>query len=172
MTSGKLTLIGASQHQISSGKKTTIKSVQSDSNTSRLTSVRQSYISNNEEGLLLHWRDEAKQEGRTATQILQSHSLVIREMEKEGVIPAGFYDRYKGEQDSQNTSNNAIEEVDSCDKSIELNSGLLRAERRTNKKNIDGPIKPKSNPGNSMPDKLAKGTVYIDTSSEEDDSYE
>jgi hypothetical protein len=96
MTSGKLTLIGTS-NQISSGKKMSIKSVHSDSNTSRLTSLRQSYISNNEEGLLLHWRDEAKKEGRTATQILQSHSLVIREMEKDGVIPAGFYDRYKGE---------------------------------------------------------------------------
>lgn len=168
-TCGPLRLVKVSQSSeaLLSGRKTQ-KAPQTESE-SRLTSLRQSMISETESGLLLSWRDNARQEGRTATQILASHSLVIREMEKDGVIPAGFYDRYKGgDQESNNTSNNAIEEVDSCDKSIELNSGLLRAERQSKqrKPSSHSEISPKL-PLSSLPDKLKNGRLYIDDSDED-----
>ena len=64
-----------------------------------------------------------------------------------------------------------IEEVDSSDKSIEINSGLIRAERKSKqrKQSSNGDfVKKQSNQPGSMIDKLKKGTIYMDSSSDED----
>ena len=54
-----------------------------------------SELSQSEQGLFLNWLDDPNKAVRTATQILASHSIVIRELEKEGKVPLGVYEHSK-----------------------------------------------------------------------------
>lgn len=58
----------------------------------------------------MNWRDDPNKGVRTATQILASHSIIIRELEKEGKVPLGVYDQVKMLEQSDQ-SYHAVEEV-------------------------------------------------------------
>ena len=83
---------------------------------SRATEYINSVCSEHEDGMFLNWRNDAQKEGRSATQILQQNAVVIKEMEAEGKVPFGAYERVMNSQE-KDSQNKVIEVIEPCDES-------------------------------------------------------
>lgn len=128
--------------------------------------------------MLLNWRAEAAAEGRTATQILAANQEVIRDLEEEGLVPAGIYEQHVHGNDCESYDSDTpmwpnVENLDPSEGSFDHGKLGNSKDGKQNHASMSRMTKQSTKKGTvtgSMPEKVLKKHLYVDSSDEDERS--